>query len=239
MEISLNICPDDIENYNKYEIDNENNMTCQICLERVLKIYSTYFIKSKIKMNCCYLCNIIMNFKNIYIGKVILIYSKLSQKEINKKTHQLFNKNKYIPSLLEIDSNAKIINFPVHLFCILKNNFDENEIKIFDNYKIFFTNKIITNLKFYERNLFIKKKNTNTNINININTDIDTDVHSSLLFNIIPQYPISKKENNILNKYNNKIIKNKEFILNEIQTEFTKIVDETNNINFKIKNNIL
>lgn len=105
-----------------------------------------YFCESKINLqltyhddkiiNSCPLCHIVVNYCKEYIYHSILCHTKLSQLEIIKKTWEFYNSKGYVPKPTEIDPNTKIIKIPTFIFA----NFRDK--KYFQNFCVFFTNKI-------------------------------------------------------------------------------------------------
>lgn len=125
MELSL--IPTDITNFIK-----KNNVKCLFC-ETKKNLLNTYY-KQEI-INCCPLCNIIINFNKTYTFYAVLCHSKMSQLDIIKTTKKLYEENNIIPLPKEIDANAKYIKLPLYLFAQFENK------EYLKNYRVFFTCK--------------------------------------------------------------------------------------------------
>lgn len=127
------ICTDE------YEYSDEGSQKCNFCEEKYNKSYLTYLYDLQIKTRACFLCNSVVNFNGLTLGKCFLICSDVDQNEINSQTLKMFKKNTVIPKISEIDENAKIVNMSIFLFIKCFSLMDKKEKKMFDNIKICFT----------------------------------------------------------------------------------------------------
>lgn len=131
MQISL--LPENTQNYTKVEnIKNIKNIKCYFCDDKN-NLVNTFYNNEII--NCCTLCNVIVNFNKSYTFYCILCYSEMSQFDIIKITKKIYKDTGIIPFPQELDKNAKYVNIPVYLYAKFENKID--------NFKLFFTCKIL------------------------------------------------------------------------------------------------
>lgn len=183
-----------------YKCMNEKNSLCSLCGGNYKKAYVSYiyFKDKQIKTSSCFLCNTIVNFKNLYIGKCFLVFSNMSQNDINFKILDSFNINGDILTPLQIDSNSKLISLSIYEFInayILMNELEKDK---FNNFKVMFTSNAISSLKDTGfTNYFSTSENTSANSNVK--------KHDNIYFESISgTYEITPKQKKILNKYINK-----------------------------------
>lgn len=116
-----------------------SNSECSNCNNYVFKLIQ---YDGKKTVSLCELCNIIAKYNTDSLNKAILVSSKVSQKEIIKKTFEYISKNKKVPTIKEIDPKANYIReSSIDIINAFKNcSLDER--KILSNIKLFFTDKI-------------------------------------------------------------------------------------------------
>jgi len=116
---------------------------CKLCNNNVIKL-NPY-------TQLCILCNIYKFYDRLDVYNIVLCISNMNQLDIIKATHQFLQKNNTIPLPINIDEHAIHINInPTVLYecniIINTSNEYENEKKILNNIKIFYTNTIDRNL---------------------------------------------------------------------------------------------
>jgi hypothetical protein len=111
-----------------------NNVSkCHIC-DCDANLYDECYFNENVKV--CFLCRIVINNKKDDVYRCILVYSKLTQVQVIKKTREFYQKNDRIPFPQEIDQDAKLFPLQVYLFSKLKNK------ELFPNIVIFFTSHV-------------------------------------------------------------------------------------------------
>lgn len=129
----------------KEKILKNQNYSCRYCGGKYNKYMNIIKDKKDNKVDiCCYLCFIVNNLNIGHFKEIKLYISEKIQTEIVQKTVELLLKNNNkIPSPVDIDPNIKIP--PISLLeyiNILINKKDKQQIKLFNNYKIFFSQKL-------------------------------------------------------------------------------------------------
>lgn len=131
----------------KYGIGNPNNLkinvkpflikkfTCQYC-----NIQCNQYYKNS-NDNCCYICYVLQNIAFHY-NEIIVCKSNLTQLEIISKTYNLLIDNNVMPSVNQIDTNAKKVTLGCAELCrILRSKlFEELGLKIFFSDQFLFVN---------------------------------------------------------------------------------------------------
>lgn len=162
---------------------------CGFCGGKYKKTYITFTHNMKVKS--CVLCNFVINFKEECIGKCFLINSNLTQNDINLKILNNFNSNGNILALSQIDPKAKIIKLSIYQFIHCYSLMSEDDKKQFNNFKIMFTNDIISYLKSGMTNYFSSSKENITILK-----------HDNSCFeNKNENYIMSNKQDQTLKKY--------------------------------------
>jgi len=146
----------------------ENNYTCRYCGG---VYYKCLIIKQIGNVNdiMCWLCYLVTHLNSGHFRETKLYYSKMSQKKIIKKTVDFIIENNEIPLPTKIDENIKLTPISLLEYINILNN-TNNLSNEFQNYKIFFSNKLSIDFILYNYgncfNLFVNDDN------INIDTDI-------------------------------------------------------------------
>jgi hypothetical protein len=128
--------------YSKQQVSKQlvvsgNDQPCYFCKSELGggdKLYNATHQEKTIKV--CPLCDIIVNNKKKHIEMCLLCYSELSQKKIIKETRKYYDECGNIPLPREIDPDVSLISLPVYMFAQFE---DKTQ---FENYRVFFTNKI-------------------------------------------------------------------------------------------------
>lgn len=113
-------------------------------------LYPKYMICSRVKNNdlgtMCHMCYIVSHLNYNFSEEITLCYSEIDQREIVRKTVNSIIKTGYVPSIIEIDQNAKMIDISIFEFSNMLIATNNKLPPIFDNYKIFFTNNLNTQI---------------------------------------------------------------------------------------------
>lgn len=146
----------------KYKIDDEaanwdkikkevllrDDYTCVFCGGKYKKYMFCVRMDKTLEKNnienlvsCCKLCFICSHFNCNFLDETVLCYSKLDQIEIIRKTVDYIITHKTVPSVEEIDKNAKIINISLYKYLNLIDSLQKTP-KITNNLKIFFTKQL-------------------------------------------------------------------------------------------------
>ena len=208
MDIKLKImfetqlCTDD---WDYYSNDNKKCCACDIIFSNIYKQYIAFIPHIQKKCKVCFLCYIILNFNKYYINNVILAISDLNQIDINKKTIIFFNEHNFIPIPSDIDKKVKLVKMQVYEFVQM---FTISDDKIFNNYKIFFTNNVFKGIKLYKKpvkNLFTLGNNLSSDSNdtLSINDYYELPYHK---FTDDEHYIISKLRKKIKSNNNKESI---------------------------------
>ena len=99
--------------------------------------------------NLCDLCNMVSNVSKANVFEVVICVSELSQKEIIKKTIELYKQNDIMPLPMEIDKNVKKYNISPYL--LLSMDIDK---------KYFFTREAKKYIKSTLKEMFSEEKET-------------------------------------------------------------------------------
>jgi hypothetical protein len=182
----------------EYECVDSDNCLCNLCGEEYEK-QCVSFIKDDndkiIKIKSCLLCNIVVNFRNIYMGKCFLINTSISQKEINSKILKNFNLNKSILDTKDIDKDASIICIPLYEFITSYSNMTLDEKTLFNNFKIMFTGNVAS---------LLQNKSTNYFSSINSTTNILNVSKYDLEYFKCDKYVLAKKQKKVLDHYSDR-----------------------------------
>lgn len=114
-----------------------------------------------INQNICKLCKIFNDFQYTDLCLVMLVKSKLDQYTICKNTIDFFLKNKVFPYPSDIDNKAKVINYPIYKYMLVRNYLTDKEKKKLSKYKVFFTDSTLS---------FTSQFNKIQKINLDYNT---------------------------------------------------------------------
>lgn len=189
----------DVDNYNY----SPESKLCYFCNEKYDRGYITYLYNSNLKTHSCFLCNSVINFNYLSLGKCFLIFSELSQVEINERTLNFFNQNSFLPNLKLLDPNAKLIKMSIYLFMKSFDIMNNNEKKKFANIKIAFTGEACNNLESKSKNY----KNYFEDIEISNTSDkkkLDN-VKYDLSYLEFDQYVFTTEQSQILNNKINQL----------------------------------
>lgn len=129
----------------KFNIIKEQKNICQCCNKYHKKLL--YHIKLNDNFNMykiiCKFCYMILNVDYfIHTNEMILLYSKIPQKDIVRYTYDFIKNNGYVPLYTDIDPNVQRSQFSILEFLYIKNYLLLNEQQ---NYKIFITNNLDPN----------------------------------------------------------------------------------------------
>ena len=141
----------------------------------------------------------------------MLMYSKISQNEINKITNEYFVKNDSIPLPKIIDKQSLKINYcSLHKFIDAYSEMTTEEKSHFSDFKIMFTNSMAQNMKSKSNNEFAKFFSSSTKSLTKLSTEnkkIDK-YDNSYFENDIKK--LNQTQIDILDKYLNKNVQTKE-----------------------------
>lgn len=184
----------ELQNVNYVCINDENSM-CNFCGGKYKKSAVTYVYnvetKKQIKTMSCILCNSVVNFKNLHIGKCFLVSSDMSQNKINSLILNNFNSNGKILSPSEIDKKAQLINYSIYEFINAYSLMTNNEKSNFSNFKMMFTSNVISSLK----------STGFVNYFSACDDDISIKKHDNSYFDRNNYYKMNDTQNKILLKY--------------------------------------
>src|SRR5690606_2473607 len=103
----------------------KNQSRCYFCGGFYPK-YMICFKSDKDKLDtACRLCHIVTHLNHNYQNEIVLCYSKMSQLDIVRKTVDKTVELGTVPSILEVDPKAKLIDLSIYEFAnilISKNN---------------------------------------------------------------------------------------------------------------------
>jgi hypothetical protein len=177
---------------------------CRFCGGKYVKYLMGVYVGETDTVDvCCKACYIITNLNYGFINGITLCVSDLTQLEIVRKTVDSVIATDEIPSIYEIDNNAKKV--PLSIFeyiSILKKytNIRNNLPNEINKYKIFFKKDFDTTFikKNYKRttSMFINIENDEKNGNIGNDIDI-TKINNDK----ITQHKLSTNEINFFNKH--------------------------------------
>lgn len=177
------------------------NCTCSCCGGIYKKFLTCYMNKKTNQLDIsCYLCHTISHINYNFKNDIVLCVSQLTQLNIVRKTVEFIIKFKRIPSIIEIDPNAKLteLSFVDYSNLLIHANTKNINLSLepdinFDKYKIFFNSNmyptfiaslIITKSMFEEDEDEDDKVNTNEVINLPIIQQL-TDVERSRFIEIL------------------------------------------------------
>jgi hypothetical protein len=169
------------------------NYTCRYCNGKYMKYLQCIHLDNDSHNNnlsnldlCCHACYIITHINSVYNNEIQPCWSKLSQLDIVRKSVDFVVKNNKIPSVLDIDSDAKQIDLSIMelsniLVCTKEKIILPKEL---NNYKLFFTQQF--NTRFVDLNIFM-----NTPMFID---EVEQTEQIEPKNNIISNYNFSKNE---------------------------------------------
>lgn len=99
-----------------------HNELCYNCNDTDID-FDTMIIEKNLIVNCCYFCNIVLNFNNYHMGKAIICKTNLLQNDIILKTQQFIKQFKRFPLINEIDNKCYFVKLSCLKFSeIIKTN---------------------------------------------------------------------------------------------------------------------
>ena len=196
---------------------NQNNL-CYFCNCKMATAKTTFILESKTKYTTCPLCNCILNFKPSCIKKCFLVKSNLSQKKINKIVLNYFEKHNNIPHPSVIDKNVKLIKLSINNFINAYVLMTEKEKSHFNDFKMMFTNDVISDFKIKDTINFSSyfSSNSTNSTNLTNSTNVSEPTYNSTSKNKkndklydnshfenikLENYELSTIQNNMLEKY--------------------------------------
>jgi len=137
---------------NRKAILNKYKFTCKYCGG----FYKKYlYIINNLTSNdvCCRLCYLITHINFGFFDEMILCFSNLSQLDIVRKTVNFIIHNKKVPTIIEIDPDAKKLPISLYEFSNILSLYQFNNLpRQMKSYKIFFSLNV--NTDFIAKNYF-------------------------------------------------------------------------------------
>lgn len=206
----------DTDNYNY----SPESKLCYFCNGKYDRNYITYLYDLELKCHSCFLCNSVVNFNNLSLGKCFLISSKLNQNEINKQTLTFFNENSILPNIKLLDPNAKIIKMSIYSFIKSFDMMNTNEKKIFSNIKMAFGSEAYSSLGSNSKDYKSYFEDLKDVKDIKTTKKIDN-IKYDLSFFELDEYVFTVNQLQILNNKINQLKQSNNNILHIIKTNLT------------------
>jgi hypothetical protein len=139
---TLSVCMDiDISNIDFDEYNSVESEGCYFCgVDK--HIVNAYVHSKKLIVNACVFCNMIVNFKRYNMGKIMLCNTSMTQLQVIRKTHELFNKNKLTPLPTLIDPKVKHIHISPMIYAKFIQSLDNLDKTKFNKFVFFFTSEV-------------------------------------------------------------------------------------------------
>ena len=122
-----------------YVIDRSEDTTCDNCSSKMKYYYRYKYPKF---FTLCELCNNTYRYSPQRLKSGIICKSDLSQSDIIISTFNFLKKNKRIPRILEIDPDAKLLNFSFVRLIDIVPELKQEEKELFSGYKLFSSDMI-------------------------------------------------------------------------------------------------
>lgn len=120
----------------------EHSETCPFCKANIQYRIPTLDYDSNKRYNACLLCNTLLNLQKSNSANIILCYSKLTQRDIIKKTIKKYYELCRMPIPNEVDPKVKYIQYLPYAFVRAYESMSDEQKTLFRRFKFFFTDKI-------------------------------------------------------------------------------------------------
>ena len=141
------------------------NYKCEYCGGKYTKYLTVVTINEVIRVQCRF-CFVLMHINSFFIKEFVLASSKLSQRDIVRKTVEYISKKNSIPYPHEIDQTAKIVKISKFELCNLLSYYGKIPDEL-QNYKIFvsqeFDAKFVPIINRITNNMFIADNDNQSN----------------------------------------------------------------------------